>query len=78
MFPNPTDATTLPFFLDRVQKKSGHRIENITADAGYAGEENYTYLKQNGQKAYIKPAEYEVRKDPEVQKGYLSCGKHAV
>ena len=62
LFPNPTDTTTLPPFLDRVQDRSGHRIEAVIADAGYAGEENYTYLEQNGQEAYIKPADYEVRK----------------
>ncbi len=62
LFPNPTDTTTLPPFLDRVHEKSGHKVENIITDAGYAGEENYTYLEQNGQNAYIKPADYEVRK----------------
>ena len=68
LFPNPTDTTTLPPFLDRVQEKSGHRIENITADAGYASEENYTYLEQNGQKAYIKPADYEVAQTRKFKK----------
>ena len=68
LFPNPTDTTTLPPFLDRVQERSGHKIENITADAGYAGEENYTYLEQNGQNAYIKPADYEVRKTRKFRK----------
>ena len=42
LFPNPTDTTTLPPFLDRVQEKSGPKIKNIVADAGYAREENYT------------------------------------
>ena len=32
LFPNPTDTTTLPPFLDRVQEKSGHKIKNITAE----------------------------------------------
>ena len=68
LFPNPTDTTTLPTFLDRVQEKSGHRIENIIADAGYASEENYTYLEQNGLKAYIKPADYEIAKTRKFKK----------
>lgn len=68
LFPNPTDTTTLPPFLDRVQEKSGHKIENIITDAGYASEENYTYLEQNEQKAYIKPADYEVRKTRKFKK----------
>ena len=38
------------------------KYENIIADQGYASEENYTYLEQQGQKAYIKPADYEIRK----------------
>lgn len=62
LFPNPTDTTTLPPFLDRVYEKSGHRTENVIADAGYASEENYTYLEKNKQNAYIKPADHEVRK----------------
>lgn len=62
LFPNPTDTITLPRFLDRVQDKCGHKIENIIADAGYASEENYTYLENNRQNAYIKPADYEVKK----------------
>ena len=49
-------------------KEKFPKIENITADAGYASEENYTYLEQNGQKAYIKPADYEVRKTRKFKK----------
>lgn len=68
LFPNPTDTTTLPPFLDRVQNKCGHKIENIIADAGYASEENYTYLERNEQNAYIKPADYEVKKTRKFKK----------
>ncbi|OAA91301.1 hypothetical protein WY13_00866 [Clostridium ljungdahlii] len=34
----------------------------ITADAGYESEENYVYVKENGQLSYIKPANYEISK----------------
>ena len=51
-----------------MHEKSGHRITNIIADAGYAGEENDTYLEQNGQNAYIKPADYEIRKTRKFKK----------
>lgn len=68
LFPNPTDTTTLLPFLDRVQNKCGHKIENIVADAGYASEENYTYLEKNEQSAYIKPADYEVKKTRKFRK----------
>lgn len=62
LFPNPTDTTTLIPFLNRIEKGSGKRYEKVIADAGYASEENYTYLENNGQKAYIKPTDYEIRK----------------
>ena len=62
LFPNPTDMTTLIPFLDRMQTKSGHRINKVTADAGYSSEENFTYLEANGQEAFIKPADHEIRK----------------
>lgn len=62
LFSNPTDTTTLIPFLERVQSRSGHKIDKIVADAGYSSEENFTYLEKNGQEAYIKPQDYEVRK----------------
>lgn len=62
LFSNPTDTTTLIPFLERLRKNIGRKYTNIIADAGYAGEENYTYLEENGQNAYIKPADYEIRK----------------
>ena len=62
LFPNPTDTTTLIPFLERLQSGCKHKYENIIAHAGYASEENYTYLEQNSQKAYIKPTDYEIRK----------------
>ena len=62
LFPNPTDTLTLIPFLERIQQGSKRKYENIIADSGYASEENYTYLEQQGQNAYIKPADHEVRK----------------
>lgn len=62
LFHNPTDTTTLIPFMNRVQSRSGRRIENLIADAGYASEENFTYLEQHGQQAYIKPQSYEISK----------------
>lgn len=60
LFPNPTDTTTLIPFLERIRKNTGKKYENIIADAGYASEENYTYLESEEQNAYIKPADYEI------------------
>lgn len=31
----------------------------MTADSGYESEEGYTYLREKGQKPYIKPQTYE-------------------
>ena len=62
LFHNPTDTTTLIPFMERMQNNSGMKIQNLVADAGYASEENYSYLEQHGQNAYIKPQNYEISK----------------
>lgn len=62
LYPYPTDTTTLIPFIERMQRHSRKKIENLIADAGYASEENFSYLEEHGQKAYIKPQLYEVSK----------------
>ena len=62
LFPNPTDTTTLIPFLERMKAKLSRSFLDIVADMGYASEENYTYLENNNQAAYIKPADHEVKK----------------
>lgn len=62
LFPNPTDTTTLIPFLKRMAAGSRRTIQNLIADAGYSSEENFTYLEKNGQNAYIKPQDHEIRK----------------
>jgi transposase len=49
------DSKTLIPYLD----KYGQGYQNIVADAGFESEENYTYLEENGQLAFIKPSNYE-------------------
>ena len=68
LYSNLTDTTTLIPFLERLRNNIGRKYTNIIADAGYASEENYTYLEENGQNAYIKPADYEIRKTKKYQK----------
>lgn len=68
LFDNPTDTTTLIPLLNRIQKNSGKQIKNLVADAGYAGEENFSYLEQHGQNAYIKPQNYEMSKTRKYKK----------
>lgn len=60
--PQPTDATTLIPFLEGMDKYVCRPYENIVADAGYESEENYSWLEENGRKAYIKPNNYEISK----------------
>ena len=62
LFPNPTDTTTMIPFLERLEARLSRRFSDIIADMGYASEENYTYLENNNQNAYIKPADFEVKK----------------
>ena len=62
LFHNPTDTTTLIPFLERMRNRTGVKIKNLVADAGYASEENFDYLDKNNQNAFIKPQLYEVSK----------------
>ena len=56
-----SDYHTLIPFLDNL-KAHLPKFKNIVADAGYKSEENYSYLKDNKQNAYIKPQTYEREK----------------
>ena len=67
LFSNPTDVNTMIPFLERFRKNTGRIIKNVIADAGYESEENYRYLKDNGQKPYIKPQNYETAKTKKYQ-----------
>jgi transposase len=50
----PTDTTTLKPHMEEYRKLYGRYPHNITADAGYGSEENYTYLKKNKVDAFVK------------------------
>lgn len=58
----PTDTTTLIPFLKETEKYLAFKYKKIIADAGYESEENYLFLENNGQIAFIKPANYEISK----------------
>ena len=60
--PQPTDTATLIPFLKEAEEHLNFKYKNITADAGYESEENYLFLENNEQLAYIKPANYEISK----------------
>ena len=57
-----SDQLTFIPFLDKLEKNFNKKYKSITADAGYESEENYTYLENNNQKAFIKPQIYEKSK----------------
>lgn len=58
----PTDTTTLIPFIKSMENFLYFKYFKIAADAGYESEENYVYIKGNGQLSYIKPANYEISK----------------
>jgi len=63
----PTDTLTLIPFLKKIENGLGFKYTNIVADAGYESEENYLFIEENGQVAFIKPANYEVSKTRKYQ-----------
>lgn len=60
--PEPTDTTTLIPFLKDMECHLDFKYQNIVADSGYESEENYLFIENNQQVAYIKPANYEISK----------------
>ena len=59
IFQDRNDAWTLVPFLKVIEKCMGFRYPSVTADSGYESEEVYVYLRETGQKPYIKPQTYE-------------------
>ena len=58
----PTDTRTLIPFLKDMREHLDFQYRDIVTDAGYESEENYLYLEENGQTAFIKPNNYEKAK----------------
>ena len=65
--PQPTDTPTLIPFLKSMEYHLSFKYKKIVADAGYESEENYLFIDQNGQLAFIKPANYEISKTRKYQ-----------
>lgn len=57
-----SDQLTLVPFLKKLNKNLPRKYRHVITDAGYEGEENYVYLQEHEQKAFIKPQTYEVMK----------------
>jgi transposase len=60
--PQPTDTTTLIPFLKSMEENLNFKYLKIVADAGYESEQNYSFIEENNQIAFIKPANYEISK----------------
>lgn len=60
--PQPTDTTTLIPFIKNMEENLNFKYLKIVADAGYESEENYSFIEDNNQIAFIKPANYEISK----------------
>jgi transposase len=54
-----SDQLTLIPLLDKMDENLGQEYKDVTADAGYESEENYTYFEKKSQTCYIKPQNYE-------------------
>jgi len=55
-----SDVLTMIPLLNRMEKYTGRIYDDVTADAGYESEENYTYFEgKDGQVCFIKPQNYE-------------------
>ena len=65
---HPADTLTLIPFLKGMEAHLPFRYQEIVTDAGYESEENYAFLKANGQEAYIKPKNYELAKTKKYKK----------
>ena len=57
-----SDQLTLIELLENMEKHTGRYYEDVTADAGYESEENYTWFEDKPCECYIKPQNYEKSK----------------
>lgn len=60
--PQCTDTTMLIPFLESLRERQKRIYKKIIADSGYESEENYLYLEEHDQLAFIKPSNYEISK----------------
>lgn len=54
-----SDQRTLTPLMERMQSKLGVKYQDVTADAGYESEGNYTWFEAQGRLCYIKPQNYQ-------------------
>lgn len=54
-----SDQLTLIPLMERMEENLGAKYEDVTLDAGYESEENYTWFEKQNRICYIKPQNYE-------------------
>lgn len=54
-----SDQLTLIPLLEKMEQQLGTTYDDVTCDAGYESEENYTYFEGKPTECYIKPQNYE-------------------
>jgi transposase len=57
-----SDQMTMIPLLERMESQLGVKYEDVTLDAGYESEENYTWFEKQRRICYIKPQNYEKSK----------------
>jgi len=57
-----SDQLTLIPLIKNMENHIGERYEDVTLDAGYESEENYTFFENRQQACFIKPQNYEKSK----------------
>ncbi len=57
-----SDQLAMIPLLERMESKLGAKYTDVTLDAGYESEENYTWFEKQGRDCYIKPQNYEKSK----------------
>lgn len=62
------DVNTLKPFLSEMEEYLAFKYTKIVADAGYESEENYKFIEDNNQVAFIKPSNYEKSKSKKYKK----------
>ena len=63
--------TTLIPFLKKINKAYDRKINRLVADSGYESEENYMFLKENNIESFIKPQNYEQKRNESIKMIFL-------
>lgn len=69
IFPVVATLRTLEPFLHKGKQFNQARYEEVSAVAGYEGEENCLYLEFTGQACFIKPTNYDQKKRARIFTG---------